>query len=85
MGTKASQAKQILAYIEKNGSITDAEAARNIKPPCYRLSGRIHDLRKMGYPVVTEYKTNIDGIRYGVYKLEEKRHGWTNNREDTTK
>lgn len=31
---------------------------------CYRLSGRIHDLRAMGYEIVTESETKKN--RYGV-------------------
>ena len=53
--------KLILDYIREFGSITPLEAIRDLG--CYRLSARVHDLRKAGFNIVT---TMIDvKNRYG--------------------
>lgn len=66
-----TQNEMILDYIKKNGSITNYEA---FGLGCCRLSGRIHDLRALGYPIVMrrETKKNLNGKykTYGVYTLE---------------
>ena len=49
---KATQVQLILEYIDEFGSITPLEAMRDIG--CYRLSARISDIKKLGYPVKTE-------------------------------
>lgn len=50
--TKKSQKEQILAHIEKYGSITPLEAQRLYG--CMRLGARIWDLRRDGYDIVSE-------------------------------
>lgn len=49
---KQTQVQLILDYIDDFGSITPLEAIRDIG--CYRLSARIADIKKLGYPVKTE-------------------------------
>lgn len=49
---KVTQVQLILEYIDEFGSITPLEAIRDIG--CYRLSARIADIKKKGYPVRTE-------------------------------
>ena len=63
---------QILKYMHERGGITGREAFDHIG--CYRLSGRIHDLRKRGYGIKTDYMykiTNGTVTRYARYVLEE--------------
>lgn len=50
-----SQCSQILAYIREHGSITQREAATHIG--CWRLSARIHDLKRRGSNIVTDMVT----------------------------
>ena len=42
----------IFEYMDEFGSITPLEAIRDIG--CYRLSARISDIKKKGYPIKTE-------------------------------
>ena len=70
------QVDAILDYMKEHGGITNREAAYL---GCYRLSGRIFDLRKEGYNIMTEYKrvTNRLGghSTIGVYKLKGEKDG----------
>lgn len=50
--TNASQCAQILRYMKEYGGITAMEAFRELN--CTRLSGRIYDLRGMGYRISGE-------------------------------
>lgn len=50
--SKQTQVQLVLDYIDEFGSITPLEAMRDIG--CYRLSARIADIKKLGYPVKTE-------------------------------
>ena len=43
---------QVLTYMMEHGSITPLEALRECR--CYRLSGRIKNLRDDGYDIVTD-------------------------------
>ena len=61
MGNTKTQCDMILRYMQDNGSITQIEAASEIG--CYRLSGRIYDLRAMGYEIKKEMQTKKN--RYG--------------------
>ena len=51
---KKKQTDMILNYLQKHRGITQAQAIE--KFGCYRLSGRIYDLRAEGYPIITERK-----------------------------
>lgn len=53
--SKVTQAQLILDYMDEFGSITPLEAIRDIG--CYRLSARISDLKKMGYPIETKMES----------------------------
>lgn len=60
---KESQAGNIQKYLEEGNSITSAEAYE--KFGCTRLSGRIFELRKRGFNIITEM---VEGrTRYGNY------------------
>lgn len=49
---KQTQRDKILEYIKKHGGITQREAL--IELGVGRLSGRVYELRKMGYPIETK-------------------------------
>lgn len=68
---KESQCNQILRMIAQNGSVTGMD--------CYEAGimnykGRVNDLRKMGYPIVTKMETraNANGERktFARYSME---------------
>ena len=75
MTKKKTQNEQILKYLQthKHG-ITPLKALD--KFGCLRLSGRIWDLRNMGYPIVTniiEVKNRYDDVvRVAEYRLIER-------------
>lgn len=52
MTEKETDMKLILEYLEENGSIDPLEALSELG--VYRLSGRICDLRKLGYSIKTD-------------------------------
>ena len=52
---KPSQNQRILDYIERFGSITQLDALKDIG--CMRLASRISDLKRLGYPIVSEVET----------------------------
>lgn len=66
-----SQNEMILEYLQKNGSITQAEAISQFG--CYRLGARIYDLKQRGHKVIKtiEKGRNRFGIptRYARYAL----------------
>lgn len=67
---KMSQAKRVLEYMEKHGSISQAEAISAFS--CYRLAAKIFDLRKEGYVIKTErvpFSNEYTNGYYAVYSL----------------
>lgn len=65
---KVSQNNKILEYMENYGSITSREAMMRLN--VMRLASRICDLKKKGYPIVTDMETSTNGVRYARYSLE---------------
>lgn len=72
---KKSQSEQILHYMQthKRG-ITQLKALERFG--CLRLSGRIHDLRSAGYPIMTNIievpNRNGEISRVAEYRLVER-------------
>ena len=64
---KGSQLDMILAYLRNNRHISQMDAANVIG--CWRLSGRIHDLRAMGYRIDTTMIYH-NGKSYATYELK---------------
>lgn len=62
-----SQEAQILAHLEAGNTLTPLEALAKFK--CFRLSGRILDLKKKGHPIITETHEMLDGKRVAKYRL----------------
>ena len=52
MSEKETDLQLLLEYLEEYGSINPLEALAELG--IYRLSGRICDLRKLGYPIKTD-------------------------------
>lgn len=70
---KATQAERVLDYIEEFGSITQMEALNDLG--VMRLASRVSDLKKMGYPIVSDIEAVKN--RYGEncyikrYRMED--------------
>lgn len=69
-----TQCERIIKYIEETGSITQLDALREFG--CMRLASRISDLKKAGFPIVTEMEKSKnrygESISYARYRLERK-------------
>lgn len=66
---KMTQNQKVLQYMRENGSISQRDA---VKFGCYRLSARIHDLRRVGFHIVSEekaFKNEFGSGHYAEYKL----------------
>ena len=66
---KKSHNQMTIEFMRLYGSITQAEAYEAFG--CWRLSGRINDLRKAGYNIVT--KINDGDKKYAIYTLIEEK------------
>lgn len=58
MKTISSQANAILKHMQEGNGITPMDALNLCG--CFRLSARIADLKRKGYPIVTE-KVKVEG------------------------
>ena len=67
-----SQTEMIIAYLEKYGSITHAEAAASLG--CYRLSARIWELKRRGVRIKRRMEEGMNRFggrtRYARYFVE---------------
>ena len=61
-----SQTARILAYLKTGATLTPIEALDRFG--CFRLSGRIYDLKKLGHQIETTLVEN-DGRRFARYRL----------------
>ena len=65
-----NQRKDVLEYLQRNGSITQIEAYREFEAPITRLAAVIFDLRKAGYDIETRDcvgKNCYGTIQYAMY------------------
>ena len=67
MNTK-SQNEEILLHLQSGKPITPLEALE--KFGCFRLGGRIYELKQQGHSIVTNMVTK-NGKRYAQYRLEK--------------
>lgn len=67
MTKKMTQNEMILLHLKQHGSITPLDALGAYG--CFRLSGRIFELRSMGYDIETVNETK-DGKTYARYFLK---------------
>ena len=65
MSTK-SQAEKILAHLKTGKTISPLEALERFG--CFRLGGRIYDLKKQGHVIETKTVTK-NGKHYAEYRL----------------
>lgn len=65
---RKSQNKEILAWLQSGKSITPLEALERFG--CFRLGGRIFELKAEGWPIVTDTVTE-NGKRFASYRLEK--------------
>lgn len=64
-----SQCMKILKYLQEGNHLTQAQAVDKWR--CYRLSGRIHDLRHKGYDILCYREPNVGNSgTHGVYYME---------------
>lgn len=70
---KATQCELIVEYMKRFGSINPLQALEDIG--CFRLASRISDLKKQGYPIISErvnYKTRLgEAKHFNEYRLKE--------------
>jgi cytochrome c-type biogenesis protein CcmH/NrfF len=68
-----TQTEMVLDYLKRNGSITQADAIREIG--CYRLGARVYDLKQRGHDItrIMESTTNRYGatVSYARYALND--------------
>lgn len=68
---RITQCDRVLAYIRQNGFITDSDARDDLGVA--RLSGRVFDLKNLGYDIRMEWRTGKNRygqkVRYGAYYL----------------
>lgn len=66
-----TQCEKILAHLREHGSINPLEAKDLYR--CMRLASRISDLKRQGYPIISERGKgkNADGetVYFAVYRL----------------
>lgn len=66
----------VLRFMREFGYITQKEAVRTLN--CYRLSARIHDLRRRGHNIITErvpFHKGDHWSTYARYWLKEEQDG----------
>ena len=68
--TIESQEKMILRFLQNGNSITSLQALHLFG--CFRLSGRIFDLKQKGYNITTEMIITTSEKRIASYKLVVK-------------
>ena len=64
------QTKMVLDFLQKKGSITNVEANAVIR--VRSVSSRISELKRLGYVINKERKTDITGQHYVRYWLVHK-------------
>ena len=68
-----NQKERILRHLADYGSITSLEAVNEYG--IMRLASRVVDLKKMGYPIISEYESALnrygERVSYSRYRMEE--------------
>lgn len=62
--TTKSQRQKIMAFLEAGNKLTALDALKKFQ--CFRLASRIHELKKAGYPVVSQ-KIELNGKKVSQY------------------
>lgn len=70
---KPTHCELILDYMKQFGSINPLQALQDIG--CFRLASRISDLRKQGYPIISERVNYINRFgeakHFNEYRIKE--------------
>lgn len=69
-----TQNAQILFYLKQGKAISPLEALNMFG--CFRLAGRIYDLRDQGWPIHCEKRQVADRKRVGFYTLDMDKSTW---------
>jgi hypothetical protein len=72
--TTQTQRSVILADLQKGNELTPKEALKWFD--CFRLAARINELRKEGWPIITERRDIGDGRHVAVYSMTTDRTQW---------
>ena len=67
---KISQSQRILKYLQTGRKLTPIQALN--KFGCMRLGARIHDLKKLGYNIISEFYKPKKGVHVKRYWLGEQ-------------
>ena len=70
MSERQSQSEKILAHLQAGKTLTPMDALRLFG--CFRLGGRVFDLRKQGHPIKSELVEVGGGKRVARYSLEAR-------------
>lgn len=65
-----TQTEQIKNYLEQGNSLTPLEALDKFN--CFRLSGRIHEIRAMGINVASELVSGPNGKKWARYWISKE-------------
>ena len=71
---KTSQKQDVLDYLDRNGSITQRQATRDLG--VMRLASRINDLRNEGYDIETEMipvRSRRGQVHVALYRIKATR------------
>ena len=71
-----TQNQKVLAYLKEGKTLTPMDALKMFG--CFRLAGRIYDLRQLGWHIYCERIEVKDGIRVGFYSLDMNQENWPN-------
>lgn len=69
-----SQNEQILQHLKRGKTLTAIEALENFG--CFRLAGRIYELKSDGWPIECEKIKTDNGKMIGEYALIQDRLLW---------
>ena len=67
MTARVTQLEALLRWLQSGASITPVEALGAFN--CFRLGGRIYDLKARGYEIETRMVTVPSGARVASYRL----------------
>jgi len=66
---RISQNEKVLSWLKVYGELTTIQAVEELH--ILSLPRRIKDLRQAGHDIQMNYRTSLNGMRYGVYTLAD--------------
>ena len=67
---KETQKQRILNDLKGGLYITPMDALK--EHGCFRLAAVVHSLKKRGYDIITNIKTDMNGSKYAEYSLSDR-------------